>query len=236
MELSIIIPTLDEEKNLPRLLKEIREQTSAYNCEVIIADANSKDRTVDIARQFNCKIVKGGLPGKGRNEGAKNARYDLFFFLDADITIPDDFFKRALKEFQRRKLDSASFRLVPQNCSILVKLGFDIFYNWPITIMQKFIAYGAMGILVKKRMFYEVGGFDEEIKLGEDVWFLRQAKMKGRFGIIKSVNITPSLRRFRRDGYLRTAIKHLLSDWHMLLLGPIKSDILHYKFGPYDKK
>ena len=235
MGLSIIIRTLNEERNLPYLLGKIKEQFSG-DYEVIVADAGSKDKTVDIAHSFGCKVTKGGLPGKGRNEGVKKAQYDLFLFLDADIAIPNDFLRKSLEEFRKRKLDSASFCLVPKDCSNFVKLAFNVFYNWPITIMQKVVAYGAMGILVKKKMFYKVGGFDEDIKLGEDVWFLRQAKKRGRFGIIKSVYITPSLRRFRRDGYLRTGLKHLLSDWHMFLFGPIKSDILHYKFGPYEER
>ena len=77
--LSIIIPTLNEEKLLSLLLKEIKKQ-NFLDYEIIVADANSGDKTVEIAKSFGCKIVKGGLPPKGRNEGAKSLG-EMYFYL-----------------------------------------------------------------------------------------------------------------------------------------------------------
>ncbi len=59
--LSIIIPTLNEEKYLLGLLNSLKKQTY-MDFEVIIADNNSKDRTKQIAKKHGCKIVKGDLP------------------------------------------------------------------------------------------------------------------------------------------------------------------------------
>ena len=53
--LSIIIPTLNEEKNLESLLKEIREQAWT-NYEIIVSDGNSNDRTIEIAQKYNCRF------------------------------------------------------------------------------------------------------------------------------------------------------------------------------------
>lgn len=93
--MSIIIPTLNEEKFLPRLLDSIKKQDSK-DYEIIVADAGSKDATVEIAKKYRCKIVQGGLPAKGRNEGAKIAQGDLLLFLDADVQLPSDFLKNSL--------------------------------------------------------------------------------------------------------------------------------------------
>ena len=64
MKLSIIIPTYNEEKYLPELLKSIKEQNfSSY--EIIVADNDSNDNTVKIAESYGCKVVSGGLPAIG---------------------------------------------------------------------------------------------------------------------------------------------------------------------------
>src|SRR5690242_14030921 len=86
--LSIIIPTYNEEEYLPRLLASIRSQRfEGY--EIIVADNKSTDRTREIAARFGAKIVDGGMPGPGRNLGARAAQGDLLLFLDADVILPD---------------------------------------------------------------------------------------------------------------------------------------------------
>ena len=97
--ISIIIPAYNEEKFLPKLLRSIRKQ--AYkNKEVIVADASSTDRTAEIAGEYGARVVEGGMPAVGRNNGAKKAKGDIFLFLDADVVLPDAYFLEAtIKEF-----------------------------------------------------------------------------------------------------------------------------------------
>ncbi len=203
--------------------------------EVIVADAGSKDKTLEIAKNYGCKIVSGGLPAKGRNNGAKIAKGDLLLFLDADVILPDNFLKKSLEEFEARKLKVASYRLIPRTEHRVIRTCFDIFYNWPIILWERILAYGAMGILVEKEIFEKVGGFDEDIKIAEDMHFVREAKKLGKFGIIRSVKIYISLRRYREDGYLKTWFKYFLCQMHMIFLGPVRSDIFNYRFGHYSK-
>jgi glycosyltransferase involved in cell wall biosynthesis len=233
--LSIIIPTLNEEKFLPLLLKTIEKQ-EFKDYELIVADNNSKDKTREIARKFGCRITSGGLPAKGRNQGAKTAKGDLFLFIDADMVMSDGFLKKSVAEFKKRKLAIASYALVPQTKNALVKNAFNVFYNWPITLSQKFSPWGAMAIMVRKDVFEKVGGFDEDIRLAEDHHFVKMAAKHGKFGIISSVKAFMTLRRFEKDGYLRTGVKYLLCGAHMLLKGPVKSDIIKYEFDHYSKK
>src|SRR3989338_1163009 len=95
MQVSIIIPTLNEEEYLPKLLESIRQQRFK-DLEIIVADAGSTDKTKEIAERYGCKIVPGGLPARGRNEGARVAGGELLVFLDADVMFPRDFFQIAL--------------------------------------------------------------------------------------------------------------------------------------------
>jgi len=233
--LSIIIPTLNEEYYLSVLLRAIKEQ-SFKDYEIIVADNNSTDKTKEIAQDFGCRITSGGLPAKGRNQGAKIAKGNLLLFLDADVMIGKNFLENSLKEFKKRGLDVASYTLTPKTKNIFIKNGLNFFYNWPITISQRFLAWGAMAILVKKDIFNKIGGFDEGIKLAEDHHFVRAGAKISKFGILASPKVYMTLRRFEKDGYLKTGIKYLFCGTHMLLKGPIKSDIIKYDFDHYSKK
>jgi len=258
--ISIIIPTFNEENYLPSLLSSVRNQkvdelrssspfanARVFNdLEIIVADAGSRDKTMEMAKSFGCQIVKGGLPAKGRNEGAKIAKGDLFLFLDADTILPEDFFERALKESKERNLDVASFCLEPFTRQNFVqqnlggraknwfeKFLFEVFYNLPILILEKILAHGAQAILVKREIFEKVGGFDEKIKFAEDHSFMRKAKKIGNFGILRKVRVFSSLRRFEKEGWIKTYLKYFLAEIYMIFFGDIKKDIFEYKFGNF---
>ncbi len=226
-QLSIIIPTLNEEKYLPKLLKSIKKQNFS-DYEIIIADAGSKDKTIEVAKTEGVKLVKGGLPSCGRNRGAKFAKAGLLLFLDADVFLPEFFLQKSLREFKERKLAIASFQLVPIE-SRFARIFFNIFYNFPIRLLERFLPHAAMGILIKKELFFKLGGFDESIKLAEDHDLARRAKKIARFGIIKRVKLFVSIRRFRKDGWIRTALKYFFCELHMIFIGPVRTDIFRYK-------
>jgi len=230
--LSIVVPVLNEEKNLPLLLESIKKQ-GFKDYEIIVADAGSKDKSLQIAKEYGCKITAGGLPAKGRNEGAKSARGNPLLFLDADTLLPNNFFSKALDEFEKRNLNIASFKLVP-HAGGLSLFFLNFFYNMPIVLLEKMLPHAADGILVKKELFEKAGGFDENVKLAEDHYFARECAKIGKFGIIKSTKIFISDRRFKKDGWLRTGIKYLLCELHMIFIGPVKSDIFRYKFDHYE--
>jgi len=165
--LSIIIPTLNEEKYLPLLLEQIKKQ-NFHDLEIIVADADSKDKTVEIAKNFGCKITKGGLPAKGRNEGAKIAKGDIFLFMDADnIFLPENFLERLLEKFKKRNLGVASFTICP-NGKKIDKIVYGLYNNF-VNFTQ--VPLATNSVLVKKEVFEKVRGFDEEIKIAEDHWF-----------------------------------------------------------------
>jgi len=233
--LSIIIPTLNEEKYLPNLLASIiKKQSFQGDYEIIIADADSKDKTIQIAKKFGCEIIEGGnSPAIGRNKGAEIAKGDLLLFLDADVILPKDFLTKSLREFKMRNLDIATFCLVPQTKNEFKKFLFDVFYNLPILIFEKFLSHGSQAILVKKEIFQKVGGFDKDIKFAEDHSFVRKAKKFGRFGVLRSTNVFSSLRRFEKEGWLKLYSKYLLAEIYMVLFGDIKTDIFKYKFGHF---
>jgi glycosyltransferase involved in cell wall biosynthesis len=234
--LSIIIPTLNEEKNITRLLKQITDQEIGDMYEILIADAGSKDKTCEIAKNFGARVVPGGLPAVGRNSGAKYAKGDILLFLDADLKLSPDLIKKTLAEFKERHLDVASYALYPQiNNLLLNKLTLNIFYNYPARVLRKIFPMGAMGIMVNKHIFEQIGGFDEKISLAEDHYFISQAAMIGNFGLFREGTIYMPTRRFEKDGYIRTSLKYLQCAIHMKVYGRKGMEKFKYEFDHYDE-
>lgn len=231
--LSIIIPTKNEEKYLPILLSHIKKQDFS-DYEIIIADAGSQDKTVEIAQNFGCIIIKGGLPAKGRNEGAKAARGDIFLFMDADnIFLPKGFLRELLQKFKERNLDVASFPIYPKG-NFFDKIAYGL-YNFWVKISQKFLPHATNSVLIKRKLFEQIGGFDEEIKIAEDHDLARRAAKLGKFGFIKTKPVLTSARRFEKEGRLKIYLKYLLAGIYMIFFGPIKKDIFKYRFDDLKK-
>jgi glycosyltransferase involved in cell wall biosynthesis len=107
MQFSIIIPTLNEEVLLPNLLRDLQAQTFR-DFEVIVADAGSKDGTVDLAQSLGARVVPGGMPAVGRNRGAQAAGGDFLVFLDADTRVAPTFLEQIHAELEERFLDLAT--------------------------------------------------------------------------------------------------------------------------------
>jgi glycosyltransferase involved in cell wall biosynthesis len=235
MKLSIIIPTLNEEKYLPQLLESIRAQ-DFKDYEIIVSDAGSKDKTVEFAKKFGCMVVKGGVLTVGRNNGAAAANGDILLFLDADAILPHPkFLSNALAEFERRKLDAAGFKLLPYGGKPIDRVAHGL-WNTLAFATQKFLPHAAASIMIKKEIHKKIHGFDEKIIFVEDHPYVREAAKVGKFGFITKEHVCFSARRYDKDGRWQTYVRYILAGFHMIFLGPIKSDIFKYKFGHYEGK
>lgn len=207
MKVSFVIPTKNEEKYLPQTLKSIKNQDFG-DYEIVVADANSSDRTREIASAYGCTVVDGGLPAKGRNEGAKYSKGDLIVFTDSDIILPKGFLERAVLEMDERNLDVAGTLQDPILSGHFYKdLGYRTFYglvNLGLRITEKTKNPCMQVCMLARRNVHEViGGFNEELAFGEDSEYSKRAKKEGfEFGILKTVErplISP--RRLDREGF-----------------------------------
>lgn len=231
--LSIIIPTLNEEDYLPLLLNSIKAQ-DFKDYEIIVADAGSEDRTREIAKEYGCKIIQGGLPSVGRNQGAKIAEGNLFLFIDADSKFSPYFLSQLVQEFKKRKLDIAAFPVYPQG-NIIDKTCYGI-YNFWARLTQKFLHHTTQTVLAKRKIHEMIGGFDEKVTIGEDFIYGRAGAKIGKFGFLENLPpVLTSARRFESEGRIRIYLKYLLCGIYMAFFGRVKSDIFHYRFPYYPK-
>ena len=89
MEISIVIPTLNEERNLPLVLKEAKSYMKRLKkkYEIIVVDGYSKDSTVKIAKRFGAKVIFDRI-GKGSalRKGMRIAKGKIIITMDADCS------------------------------------------------------------------------------------------------------------------------------------------------------
>ncbi len=237
MEVSIVIPTLNEEKCLPKLLESIKNQTFK-DYEIIVADSNSKDKTIQVAKQYGAKIINGGLPSVARNNGAKIAKGDFIFFFDADIILPKYFLEKAYYEIQERHLELATCEFRPLSSLLIDEVMHD-FFNMFIKIYQYTNDPHAFGfcILVSRRLFKKINGFDESIKFAEDSDFVKRASKLRRLRVLKSTGFYVDIRRFTKEGRFNLILKGLKAELYRKLIGEIRKDgIITYEFSNFENK
>lgn len=229
--LSIVIPTYNEEKFLPNLLRCLKA-SDFQRFEVIVADNKSKDKTIAIAKKFGARICSGGLPGTGRNKGIRFAKAERVLFLDADATFPPDFISKCLAEIQRRELDAAGVYLNPVSKNPFDRFSF-LCYNFYMWVTER-IYPRAVGccIFTTKTLHAKLHGFDERIRLNEDADYARRAAKKGTYGLLhRKVNY--SLRRFSKEGRIRLLCKYLHSEWFRIVHGEARHNEIPYEFTGY---
>lgn len=102
--ISIIIPTLNEEEGIAKVICSIPEKIRKKS-EVIVVDV-SDDMTPVIAKKLGAKVIRTAKKGKGRQMrlGVKKSRGEILIFLDGDCTDPPEYIPQLLKELKSANL------------------------------------------------------------------------------------------------------------------------------------
>lgn len=235
---SIIIPTLNEEKYLPRLLTSLSKQNHK-NFEIIIVDGNSQDKTKEKAKEFNNKFDIYFFENSRknvayqRNFGANKAKGDYLVFLDADAGILPTFIKKLDKFITSKK----GLVFVPYMGSdrndTQTKMIFS-FINVIIETSQNvgkpFSAGGA--IVFERNFFNKIGGFNEKVFISEDHELIQRAfkwGIKAKF--MKGVKVNFSLRRMKKEGRLQLFYKYAVAAAHVVMEKEITNKSFKYEMG-----
>ena len=231
MKLSIIIPTFNEENYLPHLLESIKRQ-DFQDYEVIVADAGSEDSTKDIAHEWGCKVVEGGLPAVGRNRGAESSRGEYLLFLDSDVILTRDYLELCLDEFQKRKLGIAITQIAPLSDTFLNKITHDL-ANFFMKRVENIKPHGAgcYGIITTRNLHYEVEGFDEDLDFGEDTDYIERIGAISQFKVLRSPKLLVSTRRLQEEGMRNVVLKYAKSTFYQFRGKQITAEDLDYTFG-----
>lgn len=210
MEVSIIIPALNEEKNIENCLKSVINQTlPREKYEVIVSDSNSTDNTVKIARRYADKVIATKRRGVwyGRNFGANSARGKYLIFIDADTTIDQDYLETVSRYLNLGYVCvSCGFRLSSKRPEIKARELFENTYHLLINRLGVPCFLG-FNLCMPKRIFRQIGGFKNEPL--EDNILGKEASNFGKTIFLPRRKVTTSSRRLEEMGTLGSLMYYL---------------------------
>lgn len=210
--ISVIVPALNEEKLLERMLRQFTpELVQRFGIEIVVSDGGSTDRTLAIARRLAHRVVENreGIKqtiAMGRNLGARGASGDVFVFLNADTLIKDvgTFFDTILRELPAPGLAAltCSVEVYPWEQKAADRL-FHGFYNRFFFAMNRVgMAMGRGECHVMMRgVFNRVNGYADLIAAGEDYDMFHRLEKVGFVRFLRDTVVYESPRRYRRYGY-----------------------------------
>ncbi len=213
---SLVIPAYNEEKFLPRLLDSVAIATDKYvygpsEVEVIVADNASTDRTAELALARGCRVVPVAMRSiaAARNAGGSSARGEIVGFVDADMQIHPGTFDAIEVALASDRFVGGATGVTLERWSLGLALTYASFL--PLVWLTRFDT----GVVFCRRIDFEAtGGYDESLRVAEDVRFLvalrRVGKKTGRrMRRLPAVKAVASTRKFDDHG-----------DWHYLTTIP----------------
>lgn len=236
--ISIVIPTLNEAKFLPKLLRDLVVQLDK-DFEVLVIDGHSTDQTFENAIVFKKNLhlsiheVQKRNAAFQRNYGAQKATGKYVVFIDADTRLAKNFIKNLRADLKK----NLHLILIPQYSS------YEKFFqsnavlsalNLLIEASQKTNKALAIAVclIFERNYFLHLHGFDEKVVFAEDCEIVRKAKKAGVNARILNKTIAMlSLRRFQKEGIVTSLGKSLVGTIQGLGQDGLKKKLFEYEMG-----
>ena len=193
--ISVIIPTYNEEHTIGSLLENLKELGAE---EVIVADGNSADRTVEMASAYARVIRSKTGRALQMNAGARASSGDVLVFLHADVRLRPGALAAVKESLRNPDVVGGNFDIRYEG-SDWVAAAFTSVNRWRRRLG---VFYGDSGIFCRRRVFESLGGYAPWPIL-EDYDFARRLRKAGRLALLDEP-IWVSDRRWRTSGLLPT--------------------------------
>jgi glycosyltransferase involved in cell wall biosynthesis len=188
--ISFIVPAYNEERELSRTLAAIRAAASGMSqpFEIVVVDDASTDATPEIADQAGARVVAIHRRhiAAARNAGARAAKGEYMFFIDADTRINRTHVTEAIALLEAGyaggSARGAMDGFIPLWSRIFLRVFCTLYFG---------LNLGAGAFLfTTRRNFEATGGFNEQYFAGEEVYFSLALRKLGRFKVLKEPVLT----------------------------------------------
>lgn len=219
MDISVVVPTYLEEDYIEEALNRLGKanhvaKLSGIESEILVVDSGD-DKTFDIAKSLADKVFKFRERGfsKARNFGASKASGRVLLFTDADVRAPANWFAGVWETFRDMRTIAAISYTVPYK-SLHLSPFERMFYKFDHLYIKTCAKWKALlrfysrgdGLAIRKDALTKVGGFNEEINVGEVSELLLRLSEIGEVAVL-SIPVEESARRLKEWGVLRTYLK-----------------------------
>ncbi len=194
--ISVILPTYNREKKITASIQSILEQTYK-NIELIIVDDCSKDQSIEVIQEITDSRIrlirneKNEGPAKSRNIGVSYAKSEVIAFNDSDDIWHKDKLVKQMSYWREHpdkimlysrynNYMGREVGVIPAYYYEKSKLEGDIFYS-----LLEGNKVGTPTILMKKKVFEDLKGFDTNLKALEDWDLAIRVAHKGEIGFIE---------------------------------------------------
>ncbi|MEO3727274.1 glycosyltransferase [Pseudomonas syringae] len=182
--ISIVIPMFNEARHIGRTLLAAQKAAHAANveCELIVVDNGSSDDGPQIARQFGAQVLvmPGLLIGALRNRGTAIATGEWLAFIDADIEMPEDWLTQLFALEAEGQADVFGLDLHTPAAAPWYATAWQRRTLRPATHTSHVVDWlPSANLLMRKRWFDKVGGFNETLRTGEDKEFTLRLREHG---------------------------------------------------------
>ncbi len=187
MKVSVIVPVRDEEHSIRELLDSLLNQTRLPD-EIVITDGGSVDATPQIIEEYVQKgapvrliRTEAALPGRGRNLGAAEAKFDWLGFIDAGIRPAKNWLEALTsKAEQDESIDMVYGSWQPVTDTFFKECA-AIAYVPPPALRDGIIARprSIASTLLRRAAWEAVNGFPEHLRSAEDLVFMDRVERAG---------------------------------------------------------
>lgn len=232
MDISIIIPTYNEEEHIGRLIRHLWDHSQDQVREIVVVDGGSQDRTLELARQAGAQAYLA--PRKGRaaqmNFGAARVQGKVLYFVHADALPPASYVSDLLEAIQAG-YPMGCFRFRFNSDKLLLRI------NSYCTRFDRIMCRGGdQTLFLLRPLFDELEGFKDDYVIMEEYELLLRARKRYPFRIIPK-DVMVSARKYDHNGYFRVNLANLTvflmffaGFSQMAMLNTYKRMIHHPKF------
>ncbi len=194
-QISIIIPVLDEEEYIKKVVVAIQTNATSRNIkELLIIDGGSTDNTIHEAKALGATVISSE-PGRAKqmNLGAKIATGELLYFLHVDTLPPQGFDSHIINAYSSGN-EVGCFRLQFDSNHPMLR-----FFAWCTRINLQICRGGDQSLYISKKLFHKAGGFNTAYTIYEDNEFIGRIYTLATFTIMPNT-VKTSARRYQKKG------------------------------------